>query len=72
MSNKQFRQTVRIGHIIEGVMIALYLYSPTLAANVVYAGIVKFVVFPAIVISGLLLWQQPRVLKFFRNLRTSE
>ncbi|MEL6403016.1 MAG: hypothetical protein AAFN11_13565 [Chloroflexota bacterium] len=68
MSNKTFRQVIRIGHIIEGILIALFIYSPTLAANSTYIALMQFVVFPAIAISGLLLWQQPRVLKFVRQM----
>lgn len=68
MSNKRFRQVIRVGHIIEGVLIALFIYSPTLAANSTYTAVIQFVVFPAIAISGLLLWQQARVLKFMRQM----
>lgn len=66
MSNKQFRQIVRAGHIIEGVLIALYIYSP-LGSNTTYDALIKFVILPLIVISGMALWQQPKIMKFMRQ-----
>ena len=67
MSNKRFRQVVRVGHIIEGAMIAAFVYSPTLRASSVYTAIIQFVIVPLIILSGVLLWQQPRVMKWIRR-----
>lgn len=67
MSNKQFRQVVRVGHIVEGALIAAFIYSPTLRASGAYTAIIQFVVLPLIILSGVLLWQQPRVMKWLRR-----
>ncbi len=67
MSNKQFRQIVRFGHIVEGVLIAIYIYSP-LSSNPAFDALIKFVILPLIVLSGLALWQQPRVMKVIRRI----
>jgi high-affinity Fe2+/Pb2+ permease len=69
MSNKQLRQVLRIGHIIEGVLIIAFIYSSSLRANDFYSGLIQFVVVPAIVISGIMLWQQARINKWRRQLK---
>jgi len=66
MSNKRFRQIVRAAHLIEGIMIGAYFYSP-LGASAAYADLLRFVIIPLVVISGLVMWQQPRVLKLLRR-----
>jgi hypothetical protein len=66
MSNKQIRNIVRIAHIVEGVFIALFVYSP-LRTDDTYLAIMQFVILPAIIISGVFMWQQPRILQLFRR-----
>jgi hypothetical protein len=66
MSNKQLRNIVRIAHIIEGVFIGLFVYSP-LRTDETYLAMMQFVILPAIIISGVFMWQQPRILKLFRR-----
>lgn len=70
MSNKQFRNINRIAHLIEGVFIALFVYSP-LRTDDTYLAIMQFVILPAIIISGVFMWQQPKIMKLLRrNTRT--
>lgn len=70
MSNKQFRNINRIAHLIEGVFIALFVYSP-LRTDDTYLAIMQFVILPAIIISGVFMWQQPTIMKLLRrNTRT--
>lgn len=64
MSNKQLRQAIRVAHIVEGSLIVAYIYSTSLQESTLYSGLIQFVVVPAIIISGLLLWQQARVNKW--------
>ena len=66
MSNKQFRQVVRFGHIIEGALIAIYIYSPW-SSNPAFDALIKFVIVPLIILSGIALWQQPKILKLIRQ-----
>lgn len=68
MSNKQLRNTFRMGHLAQGALIIAYIYSPTLQASDVYSAMIKFVIVPAIIISGLLLWQQARVNKWRKKI----
>jgi hypothetical protein len=66
MSNKQFRIFVRWAHIIEAAIIGTYLYSPW-SANPVFSAITLYVVFPLMALSGVLMWQQPRVMKLLKR-----
>lgn len=66
MSNKQIRNITRISHIVEGAFIGAFVYSP-LRTDDTYLAIMQFVILPAIIISGIFLWQQPRILKLFRR-----
>lgn len=66
MSNKQFRNINRIAHLIEGVFIALFVYSP-LRTDDTYIALMQFVILPAIIISGMFMWQQPRIMKLLRR-----
>jgi hypothetical protein len=56
MSNATIRAILRCIHIILGVPILGYIYGPITQVQQ-YAGMVRFVFFPAIVLTGLLMWQ---------------
>jgi len=74
MSSKQIRQIFFFGHIITGVLIMVYIYSPTLQANPTYSALIQFVVAPFIVLSGIGMWQLPRFNKWRsqrRRMKTS-
>lgn len=66
MSNKQIRQLVRVLHILGGIAIGVYIYSPW-GPGTWLEPVVKFGILPALVISGIVLWQQPRLLKAVRG-----
>ncbi|MEO1665890.1 MAG: hypothetical protein AAFU54_14735 [Chloroflexota bacterium] len=73
MSNKQFRTVIRWFHIIGSGFFGAYLYSSTLATNSVFYAIVAYVVFPLMAISGVALWQQPKLMKLLkRSSRTQQ
>lgn len=65
MNGKQFRTLVRLLHLLEGAAIALFVYSP-LGADPAYRALVQWVIVPAVAMSGIMLWQQPRVLRLLR------
>lgn len=67
MTNRQIRTYLRYAHLIEGILIAIYIYSPAAQQNPIYSGLIQFVVLPFIVISGLALWQQPRINRWRRQ-----
>ena len=69
MANRRFRLLVRAAHIAEGVMLALYVYTP-LHENALFAGLIAYLVLPALVLSGLALWQQPRLMKLLARARS--
>lgn len=66
MSNAQLRQVLRWSHIIEGALIAAFVYSSTLRESLLYSATVQFVVLPLAIISGIFLWQQARISKWRR------
>lgn len=66
MSNKQFRIVVCWAHIIEAAFIGTYLYSPW-SANPIFSAIVLYIIFPLMALSGIALWQQPRIMKVIKN-----
>jgi len=64
MSSKQIRTIVRIAHLIEGAMIAAFIYGAPLRTNDFYSALIQFVVLPLAIISGLVMWQLPRINKW--------
>jgi len=64
MSSRQLRFMFRYGHTIEGILIGIYIYSPTMQSNPTYANFIQFVIFPFIVFSGVMMWQMPRINKW--------
>jgi hypothetical protein len=68
MSSKQIRTVSRYAHLVEGILIALFIYSPTLRSSALYTGFIQFMVVPLIILSGLVMWQLPRINKW-RNRR---
>jgi hypothetical protein len=70
MSSRQIRIALRWAHIIEGALIAIYIYSP-LKNNAVYAGLIEFVIVPLVIASGIAMWQLPRFNKWRSERRRS-
>lgn len=66
MSNKQFRNVVRLIHLIIGGAMVAFIYSP-LRLNSSFAMIMQFLVIPIAVASGIVMWQQPLVLKLLKR-----
>jgi hypothetical protein len=60
------RSILRYAHIGEAAFIGVYFYSP-LHADPFWTDFARFVVFPLAGISGLLMWQQGRVTRWFRG-----
>ena len=66
MNNKTLRQTVRILHIIEAIVLGAFIYGPWQDGSLLEASI-QYFFFPTLAISGLVLWQQPRIMKMLRK-----
>ncbi len=60
MTNKDFRKTVRYLHVVVGVMLILFVYSP-LSEVGWYALVVQALAIPLVSLSGIALWQQPQL-----------
>jgi thiosulfate reductase cytochrome b subunit len=60
MSNRGLRQTVRWVHLIVGVMLILFVYSPLREVSL-YALVLQVFAVPLVTLSGLALWQQPKL-----------
>lgn len=66
MSNKRVRQLVRILHIVEAIVLGAFVYGPWGDGSALEVAI-QFGFFPALGVSGLILWQQPRIMKLVRR-----
>lgn len=65
MSPVRLRQTFRWLHIAAAAIIGTYLYSPW-SANPAFAAVTLWIVFPAMALSGVAMWQQGRLARLFR------
>ncbi len=66
MSSKQLRLTMRWVHILVAVAMGIYLYSP-LGDDATYTALIQAVVFPVLGVSGVVMWQQGRIVKWWRQ-----
>lgn len=64
MTPKNIRITIRWLHIVLGLVIMCYIYSP-FHEHIVFQRFVKFIVVPVIVFSGLWIWKFRAFNKFF-------
>jgi hypothetical protein len=71
VSNKRFRDTQRVVHLTGGLMLGVYVYIPLLGdpAPQFVAALVQFEVFPALVATGVLMWQLPRLRRMWKGKR---
>ena len=60
MSNKRLRQSLRWLHLIVGVLLIVFVYSP-LREVTWYALLMQTLAIPLVSLSGLALWQQPKL-----------
>jgi hypothetical protein len=65
ISNKRMREMERLVHLTSAALLVTVVYAPwndsTLATT-----LVRFVVFPVLVASGMAMWQFPRVRRWLR------
>lgn len=59
------RSTQRAGHLLLAVALGAFVYSP-LRTDPGAVLAVRFVLFPLLAVSGLLLWQGPRLRRWYR------
>lgn len=65
-SNRQFRKLVRVLHIAVGVSLILVVYSP-LGKSPTFVTFNQFVAVPLVSLSGLALWQQPKLTAWLKG-----
>ncbi len=54
------RQGIRVSHLAEAVLVGTFVYGPW-GQSPAFALVIEFVAFPALVLTGLSLWLQPRL-----------
>lgn len=67
MSPAAKRRAQRRVHLLAGAVLAAYLYAPL---GTELADIVRFVVLPVLVVTGIAMWQGARIRHAQRSLRT--
>lgn len=63
LSNRKIRQLARGVHLIVGVSLILYFYSP-LGGSVNFKHYLTIIAIPLVSLSGLVLWQQSKLIKW--------
>jgi thiosulfate reductase cytochrome b subunit len=59
------RRILRWTHLITAAIIGTFLYSPW-SANAIFAAATLWVVFPLMVMTGVAMWQQVRLMRLFK------
>jgi thiosulfate reductase cytochrome b subunit len=65
-SNKQMRDMERLAHLGSALLVAAVVYAPW-HDSAVATGLVRFVVFPLLVGSGIAMWQLQRLRRWLRG-----
>lgn len=65
MTAANLRKALRWFHILGGLVLGTYLYSPW-GTDPIFTTITLFVVTPAMVISGVWMWKQGAISRLFR------
>lgn len=69
MTPKKLRDVLRVVHLVTSLYLGYYVYSPIWEHGLLRL-IGRVVVFPTMVITGLWMWQQARVRRWFRKRRS--
>lgn len=64
MTAARQRKLQRVVHLVAGAMLLAYVYVPLGSGA---EALVRFVVFPALVASGMAMWQAPRIRRVLRR-----
>jgi hypothetical protein len=66
MSSLQERTFIRTLHLVLSIPIIGYIYGPV-AHIPAAASFTRFVAVPIVIMSGIWMWQKPRILRWFRQ-----
>jgi hypothetical protein len=67
-SNKRQRDIQRIAHLVGAAALMLYLYTP-LGNMPIFTALMQFLVVPLLIVTGMLMWQLPRLRKLLQGNR---
>lgn len=70
MNGKQLRTLTRIIHVVGSILLGVFIYSP-LGNQEWFSLLMQFGVMPLLGITGLVMWQQARVLKWLNGRGTA-
>lgn len=65
-SNKRMRDIQRFVHLAMGVFLIVYIYTP-LGDLRPFESLVRLIIIPILVVTGILMWQLPRLRKRLRD-----
>jgi hypothetical protein len=65
-TGKQVRTQQRAAHLAAGLVVLVAVYAGPLLGEV-FAGVVQWVVFPALVLTGVAMWKWPRIRRALRE-----
>ena len=68
LSGKQVRDVQRIVHLVSGLLVGAYIYTP-LADVAAFSALVQLVVVPVLVAAGMAMWQMARLRKLLARRR---
>ena len=68
LSGKQVRDVQRIVHLVSGLLVGAYIYTP-LADVSAFSAFVQLVVVPVLVAAGMAMWQMARLRRLFARRR---
>ena len=71
VSNKRLRGTQRTIHLLGGLMLGIYIYIPLMDGPVPQFAetLMQLAIFPAIAVTGMLMWQLPRLRRLLKRTR---
>ena len=70
LSGKQVRDVQRIVHLVSGLLVGAYIYTP-LADVPAFSALVQIVVVPVLVAAGVAMWQMARLRRLAARRRPS-
>lgn len=69
MSNKQMRNTLRVAHLVAGVVIIALVYVDSARTSPTFIMLAQLIV-PVVTISGIAMWQQAALSRLRRRIAT--
>ena len=68
LSGKQVRDVQRIVHLVSGLLVGAYIYTP-LADLPAFSAFIQIVVVPVLVVAGMAMWQMARLRRLLARRR---